>query len=159
MPPRRAIPLTKVQEIAEKLAEIFAKVERVELAKPEEPRQFAKMPAVSVMDQGFARSNIASPAVEGTGVQDPLGGREWVWEYTVRPFVSLEGDQEEAQRLLRYITIGVVDALETNRSLDGLVTDSAVASGQLVIIEANRGRRMLAMNCTVTVSWTEEQPT
>jgi hypothetical protein len=153
------IPKTRQQEIAEKLAEIFGAVDGIKLAKPEEPRQFAKLPAVSVMDQGFARSNIASPAVEGTGVQDPLGGREWVWSYTVRPFVSLGGDQEEAQRLLRYLAVGLVDAVERNRTLDGLVVEAAIASGELVIIEARQGRRMLAMNCTATVSWTEATPT
>lgn len=152
-------PTTKPQEIAEKLADLFRVVDGIKMAKSEEPTQFGKMPAVSVMDQGFARSNIASPAVEGTGVQDPLGGREFVWAYTVRPFVSLGGDQEEAQRWLRYLSIGVIDAVEKNRSLGGLVTEAAIASGELVIIDPRQGRRMLAMNMTATVSWTERQPT
>jgi hypothetical protein len=152
-------PASKPQIIAEKLAELFQAVDGVKLALPTEPKQFKSMPAVSIMDQGFARSNIASPAVEGTGVNDPLGGREFVWAYTVRPFVSLAGDQDEAQEWLRHLSIGLIDAVERNRSLDQLVTESAIASGELVIIENRQGRRMLAMNMTATVSWTEAMPT
>lgn len=120
---------------------------------PYEPTRFTAQPLLAIFFAGFQRAPVESPFIEGERVMDPLGGRTWLWYFTLRLFVDLKADGEVAQTLLGDLTKGIVLAWEADKTLgtallvgEAKVIDSAIASGRTAKVQpSGAGNRELLM--------------
>ena len=118
-----------------------------------EPMQAPTTPLLTMMFAGFNRKGLDTPDVQGQGVriQDPIGGRIWVFKFDVRLWVDLVGDEEAAQRRTDQLVPPLVAALENDASLGGLAVDSAIASGDTSIMSPSQGQALLIHTCKCSV--------
>lgn len=121
-----------------------------------EPIQAKTTPLLSIMFGGFRRASLESPSIAGTPLQDPLGGRDWVFDFDVRLWVDLIADEEKAQTTTDKLVPLIVAALEDDRQLDSLAVDSAIVSGATRILTPGQGQALLihTMKCSVEIEET-----
>jgi hypothetical protein len=118
-----------------------------------EPVQAPTTPLLTMMFAGFGRAGLERPEVEGATarLRDPLMGRIWVFNFDVRLWVDLVGDEEAAQSRTDKLVPPIVAALEEDKSLGGLAVDSAMASGSTNIMSPDQGQALLIQTCKCSV--------
>lgn len=119
---------------------------------PYEPAKAKKMPGLSVMTTGFDRAGLETPAVAGQSrMQDPLGGRVWIYSFAVRVWVGLGGDAAAAETTMDDLLREVVIALEQDKSLGGIAVDAAMSHGDVGIVTKQTGQPMLMLTTDTAV--------
>jgi hypothetical protein len=105
------------------------------------------------MFEGFKRSGLETAEVEGPRLHDPLGGRIWVYNFATRLWVKLGSDEEQAQSVMMDLAKKLPLALEADASLGNLAVDSAMAQGNVRIVEPAKGKGQpyLMLNCATAV--------
>jgi hypothetical protein len=150
------VPAVERAEVKAALAERFETVEALAGKVQTEERLPIQPPALTIMTRGFGRAGLATPDIEGSPLRDPLGGRSWVWYFHVRLWISLRGSGVESQRELDALLPAVVRALEADCSLGGIAVESAMASGEALVVRPSAGGNpMLLLTCDTAVH-TEE---
>lgn len=119
-----------------------------------EPMKAPKLPLLTMMTRGFQRANLEGNDVRRP-VVDPIGGRAWVWELSVRVWVGFKTDVQAAQRTLDVLIPQVVLALEADSTLGGVAEDSALETGQAAVVRPNDGNPVLMLNATCLVETVE----
>lgn len=148
-----ASPPVEIQTVAQALSDRFGAVEGVAKSLPYEPLKAPRMPLVSVMFEGFKRRQLESAEVDGPRLHDPLGGRIWVYTFAVRIWVKLASDEAKAQSVMMDLAKKIPLALEADASLGSLAVDSAMAQGNVTIVEPakGKGQPFLMLNCATAV--------
>lgn len=116
-----------------------------------EPMEAKTTPLLTMMFAGFRRRGLETPQLQTAPIQDPLGGRLWIFNFDVRLWVELISDEEAAQRRTDALVPQVVAALEADPSLGSLAVDSAMASGTTNIMSAKQGQALLIHTCQCSV--------
>lgn len=119
-----------------------------------EPLKAPKLPLLTMQTAGFQRAKLERPEVRSP-IQDPIGGRRWVWELWVRVWVGFKNDVAAAQRTLDVLIPQVVLALEEDRSLGGVSVDAALEAGRAAVVRPKDGNPVLMLTCNCAIE-TEE---
>lgn len=149
------MPAVEIGTVATALATAFGGVDGVEQALDYEPATAKKMPMVSVMFAGFARSGLESANVAEAPISDPIGGRAWIWKYEARLWVALGSDEEAAQEKVQRLTKALVLAVESDPSLGAIADDAAVSSGRVDVARPKTGKAYLVVTLPTFVEITE----
>lgn len=121
---------------------------------PYERKQAVALPQLTMQTRGFNRAGLENPVVRSP-IQDPLGGRRWVWRLWVRVWVGIKSDEVAAQEQLDALIPQVVQALEEDRSLNGVAVDAVLEAGDAVVVTPQSGESLMMLTCECAVE-TEE---
>jgi hypothetical protein len=153
LPPEERI-LEVIAGLAEAWAPGGAPVGLLKKVLDHEPLKAPGMPLLTIKFDGFTRARLESRQ-QASPVHDPLMGRRWIWDFSVRVWVGFKNDVAAAQRRLNVLVPQVVLALESDRTLKGVSVDAAMETGRAAIVRPKDGNAVLMLESTVAVE-TEE---
>lgn len=150
-------PGSQVAAVKASLAAALTPVSGVNGVYTFEPRQApAAPPILTMMTAGFRRSGLENPEVGGgSRLIDPLGHRAWVWQVSLRLWVPIKTSERTGQEQTDSLLPLIVAALEADRSLGGTVEDTAVAQGNVGVVDDQRGSPLMVTMMDVEVAWVE----
>jgi len=156
MPPTGPLP-ERIAEVKQGLSDVWTPLvdkddaDTIQRVLTYEPLEAPTTPLLTMMFSGYRRAGLETPQVQGVPVRDPIGGRVWIFNFDVRVWVDLIGDEERAQERMDKLVPTVVAALEAEKSLGTLAVDSAMSSGETAIMSPESGQALLIHTCKCSV--------